>query len=288
MLFFVSGITGHVGGAAARRLLAEGHSVRTLARTPQKAAEWSQKGVDVRQGDLNDSVAVADALEGVDGAFVMLPPWVTPAPGYPESTSILSSLLEALSKVTPARVVALSSIGAEKTSGLGLITPAHLMEQALSELPVPVAFIRAGSFFENYAGSLAGAAATGVFYTFYAPPERSIPMIATEDIGNEVAHLLTTDWSGKRIIELGSPLSGHDVANAIAEVLGKPVTAQAIPREHWAATLESFGLPHGSTWAYEEMLDGVNSGWIDFGVPGTERVAGTKPLAEVFRQVNQA
>ena len=182
----------------------------------------------------------------------------------------------------------LSSIGSDKTSGLGLITPAHLLEQALADLPVATAFIRAGSFFENYVGSLAGAAATGVFYTFYAPAERPVPMIATEDIGNEVAHLLATEWTGKRIIELGSPVTGIEVANAMGTALGKQVTTQAIPRDQWAATLESFGLPHGSTWAYEEMLDGVNSGWINFGVPGTEKVAGTKTVAEFFSEVNRA
>ncbi len=288
MKFFVAGITGHVGGAAAKRLLAEGHTIRTLARTPQKAAEWSQQGVDVREGDLNDSAAVAAALEGVDGAFVMLPPWVTPAPGFPESTSIIASLREAIGKVRPARVVMLSSIGSDKTSGLGLITPAYLLERALADLPVATAFVRAGSFFENYVGSLAGAAATGVFYTFYAPAERPVPMIATEDIGNEVAHLLATEWTGKRIIELGSPVTGIEVANAMGTALGKQVTTQAIPRDQWAATLESFGLPHGSTWAYEEMLDGVNSGWINFGVPGTEKVAGTKTVAEFFSEVNRA
>jgi hypothetical protein len=30
------------------------------------------------------------------------------------------------------------------------------------------------------------------------------------------------------------------------------------------------------------MLDAFNSGWIDFGVPGTEPVAGTLTPAEVF------
>ena len=288
MLLFVSGITGHVGGAAARQLLQQGHTVRTLARNPQKAAEWSKQGVDVREGDSNDSSAIAAALEGVDGAFVMVPPVPAPAPGYPESKSIIASLREAIGQARPPRVVALSSIGSEKTSGLGLITATHLLEEALADLPVPTAFVRAGSFFENYAGSLAGAAATGVFYTFYAPPERSVPMIATEDIGNEIARLLTTDWTGKRIIELGSPLSGNDVADAMGKALGKPVTAQAIPREQWAATLESFGLPHGSTWAYEEMLDGVNSGWIDFGAPGTEPVAGTKTAAEFFQGISKS
>lgn len=288
MLFFVSGVTGNVGGAAALRLLQQGHTVRALVRNPQKASGLFDKGVEVLQGDANDSAAVAAALEGVDGAFVMVPPFAAPAPGYPESKAIIASLREALGKATPARVVALSSIGSDKTSGLGLITATHLLEQALADLPVPTAFVRAGSFFENYGGALAGAAATGIFHTFYGPADRTVPMIATEDIGNQIAGLLTGDWTGKRIVELGSPLSANDVAAAIGETLGKPVTAQVIPREHWAATLESFGLPHGSTWAYEEMLDGVNSGWIDFGAPGTEKVEGTKRISEFFRQLNQA
>jgi len=54
-LFFVSGITGHVGGAAARHLLEQGHAVRALARDPQKADAWADQGVDIRQGDFNDA-----------------------------------------------------------------------------------------------------------------------------------------------------------------------------------------------------------------------------------------
>ena len=196
--------------------------------------------------------------------------------------------VEAIGGAKPPRVVALSSIGSEKTSGLGLITGTHLLEQVLADLPMPTAFVRAGSFFENYAPSLAGAEATGIFHTFYAPVDMPVPMIATEDIGNEVARLLTGGWTGKKIIELGSPATAHDVANAMGEVLGKPVTAQIVPREQWAATFESFGFPHGSTWAYEEMLDGFNSGWIHFGVPGTEAVAATKTATEVFREVSKS
>jgi uncharacterized protein YbjT (DUF2867 family) len=94
-------------------------------------------------------------------------------------------------------------------------------------------------------------------------------MIATADIGKEVARLLVCGWSGKKIVELGSPIRPDDIARAMSEVLGQPVKAQAIPREHWAASLEAFGMAPGTTGLYEEMMDGFNSGWIDFGVPGT-------------------
>jgi hypothetical protein len=74
----------------------------------------------------------------------------------------------------------------------------------------------------------------------------------------------------------------------MSEVLGKPITAQAIPRERWATTIESFGIPQGSSWGYEEMLEAVNSGWIDFGVPGTESIPATTTSAQVFANAEQA
>ena len=286
-MFFVSGITGKVGGAAARQLLQEGKSVRGLARDPQKAVEWSQKGVDVRQGDWKDADAVADALKGVEGAFLMLPPFAAPKPGFPEAQPIIASYRQALAQTPPPRLVVLSSIGSQQTSGLGMITATHMLEVALADVPCPTAFVRPGSFLENYLFGLK-AAQNGTFPSYLVPTERAVPMVGTEDIGKEVARLLTGEgWNGKRIVELGSPTSPDDLARALSEVLGRPVQAQAIPRDKWAASLEAQGMPAGGTWAFEEMEDGFNSGWIGFGVAGTEPVAATLTPAQVFAQANK-
>lgn len=281
-MVFIAGITGRVGGAAAKQLLAQGHQVRSLVRNPEKSAVWAEQGVELHQGDWNDTAALTAALEGVEAAFVMVPPNFAPQPEFPESKAVIAAIGKALRQAQTPRVVALSSIGSEQTSDLGLITATHLLEQELAGLTVPTAFVRAGSFIENALGSLPTAADTGVFYSFYQPVDRPVPTIATADIGHEVATLLTGNWTGKKIIELGSPVTPNDTAAAMSEVLGKNVTAQAIPRERWSATIESFGLPPGSTWGYEEMLDSINSGWIDFGVPGTESVSATTSSAEVF------
>ena len=285
--FLVAGITGNVGGAAARRLLEEGHTVRTLARDRQKAAEWADKGVDIRQGDFLDPAAVAAALEGVAGAYLMMPPILVPSPDYPEARAVIASFQEALRRTPPPRLVLLSSIGSEQSSGLGNITTTHLMEEALYDLPFPTAFVRAGGFLENYLGGLGAASATGVYYSFFQPVDRAFPMIATADIGAEVARLLVGGWEGKKIVEIGSPVSANDLARAMGEALGRPVEAQAIPRDRWAATLETFGMAPGSTGLYEEMLDGFNTGWIAFGVPGAEPVAATITPAQFFAQAGR-
>jgi len=282
-MFLVTGITGHVGGATAENLLAKGHKVRALVRNPEKASAWAAKGVELVQGDFNDAAAIAAALQGVEGAYIMLPPNLAPQRGFPEAKAVIAAYVEALKRVPPPRLVLLSSIGSEKPHSLGFITALHLAEEALANFNFPIAFIRAGNFFENSIPLLPVAAQSGHFYTLYQPAERPIPSIATRDIGALAAQLLTgKSWTGRRIIELGSPYTPAQVAAAMAEVLGRPVAAQFVPREHWSATAESFGIPPGSTWALEEMIEGVNSGWITFGVSGTERVEATTTPQQVY------
>jgi NAD(P)-dependent dehydrogenase (short-subunit alcohol dehydrogenase family) len=69
----VIGITGKVGGATAEHLLAHGKELRALVRNREKAANWANQGVELVDGDWNDSAAIEQALKGVEGAFVMLP-----------------------------------------------------------------------------------------------------------------------------------------------------------------------------------------------------------------------
>jgi uncharacterized protein YbjT (DUF2867 family) len=285
-MFLVSGITGRVGGATARQLLSEGRKVRALVRDPQKAAEWATKGVDVRKGDFNDAAALADALKDLEGAYMMLPPMMAPAPGFPEAKAMIASYAEPLKKAPVPRLVALSSIGSEQTSKLGLITQTHLLEEALSEVAFPVAFVRAGGFIENLLPGLKAAEKSGVYDTFMTSTDLKVPTIATEDIGKQVARLLTGSWTGKKIVELGSPMSPDDFAGAMSKVLGRPVKARVIPREHWTASLEAMGIPKGRTVGFEEMEDGFNSGLIHFGVEGTEAVAATITPVEVFGKVH--
>jgi NAD(P)H dehydrogenase (quinone) len=283
-MYAVMGITGNVGGVVARSLLARGEKVRGIVRNPEKAAEWQRQGVELFKADYDDAEALAVAFSGVDGVFVMVPPNFAPAPGYVETKATLAVLHKALLKAQPPKAVYLSSIGAEQTSGLGLITSSHLLEQTLGDLPFPQAFLRAGWFLENSAGDVASARDEGRIQFQLYPLDRKFSLVATADIGKVGAETLTQSWKGARHIEVAGPVgtSPMEIAEAFADVLGRPVEAVAVPRDQWETLWVSQGMTEGRTAPRAEMVDGFNSGWIHFGVTGTEHVVGRTSLREVI------
>jgi len=217
-----------------------------------------------------------------------LPAVWAPSPDYKEAKGVIANYVEALTKAPPPRVVALSSMGANRTSGLGMITALSLLEQGFSNLTSPIAFVRAGGFFENFLYGLQ-VAQDGTLPVYYNPTNRKSTMVATNDIGAEVATILTGPaWSGQHLVELGSMVSADEVAEQLGEVLGLDVKAFAVPHAAWAEAFGQFGIPEGHTGPAEEMFKAVNAGWMDLGAEDTEHVAGTTSARDVFEAAQHA
>jgi dihydroflavonol-4-reductase len=69
MRALVTGATGKIGNAVARRLSERGDTVVALVRDPAKARELLPEGVELARGDVTDPASLRAAAEGIDGAF---------------------------------------------------------------------------------------------------------------------------------------------------------------------------------------------------------------------------
>jgi NAD(P)H dehydrogenase (quinone) len=286
-MYAVMGITGKVGSAVAENLLVQGEKIRAIVRNPDKAARWRDRGAEIAVADVDDPNALAAAFEGTDGVFLMVPPNFAPAPGFPETRKTLAAYRAALAKALPKKAVYLSSIGAEQNGGLGLISSSHLLEQTLGDLPIAHAFLRAGWFMENHAWDVTTAQSEGRMFSNLYPLDRKFSLVATADIGKAGADVLRQEWTGTRYIEVAGPeqYSPNDIAQALSSALGRAIEAVAVPRENWTEFFIGQGMPQGRTEPRAEMVDAFNSGWIHFGVAGTEHITGATSLTSVIARL---
>jgi NAD(P)H dehydrogenase (quinone) len=261
-MFAVTGITGKVGAAVARALLSADQSVRAVVRDRAKGAPWARLGCDIAVADMSDTQALTAAFEGTAGVFALLPPVFDPAPGFPEAIGLINSLRAALASAKPAKVVALSTVGADATQP-NLLNVLGRMEEVLGSLPLPVTFLRAAWFMENAAWDI-DSAKSGLIRSYLQPLDRAVPMISTDDVGATAAVLLQERWEGKRVVELEGPqrVSPNALAAGFAKVLGTPVRAEIVPRRQWESVFRAQGMKNPTPRM--QMIDGFNAGWIDF------------------------
>ncbi|MDB5331708.1 MAG: NmrA family transcriptional regulator, partial [Phycisphaerales bacterium] len=140
-MYAITGITGKVGGEVARTLSKAGHALRAVVRDPQKGAVWANLGCEVAVADMGDVAALTAAFSGARGVFVLLPPIFDPSPGFPETRATVAALRQALEQARPARVVCISTIGAQAKRE-NLLSQLSLMEQSLGDLSIPLTFLR--------------------------------------------------------------------------------------------------------------------------------------------------
>ena len=94
MRVLVTGATGKVGNAVARRLADRGDDVVALVRDVARARESLPPGARLVRGDITDLAAVREAAEGVDGVFNCMgiyEQWM-PDPGIFERVNSIGSL----------------------------------------------------------------------------------------------------------------------------------------------------------------------------------------------------
>ena len=65
MILIVTG-NSNLGSAVARRLLAEGHPVRALVRSPEKGAALRRLGAEIVVGDLREPASLSRACQGAE------------------------------------------------------------------------------------------------------------------------------------------------------------------------------------------------------------------------------
>jgi uncharacterized protein YbjT (DUF2867 family) len=281
-MYAITGVTGHVGAATARALLATGTPVRAVARDAEKARASIGHDVDVAVADFSDRTALAAALAGCRGAFVMLP--TIPAFTDTDHRRMADAIASAVAVSGVEHVVMLSSIGADLAAGNGPIRWLHHLENRLRETGAVLTAIRAPHFQEKVEDVLGAAAGAGVYPVFGDSADVPVPMAATRDIGAAAALALASPPSASEVVDLEAPsYTERQVAEKLGELLGTALDIVTIPRAGWLDAMVGAGVPPLLAAELAALYDADNSGLLQ--PRGDRRHRCTTELDETLRHV---
>ncbi|MBR3191607.1 NmrA family NAD(P)-binding protein [Bosea sp. (in: a-proteobacteria)] len=282
----IMGATGQTGGAALAAALAAGHAVRAIIREPSRATALADKGAVVAKADLDDVEALTAAFAGVEAAYVLNPVPHAAEDVFATAAKNGAAIAEAIRRAGVPHVVALSSSGAHRTEGTGIVRALHDFEQALRGVAPSLTFIRATEFMENWGSVLTVAAEHGILPSMRQPLDAAGDTVSAVDVGRQAAAELARRHAGERIVNLKGPAeySPEDAAQALGELLGKPVMAVATPREEWEPGLVAAGLSASHARELAGLYDAMNTGRVSFEDIGETR-RGSVTLKEALARL---
>jgi uncharacterized protein YbjT (DUF2867 family) len=281
-MYIVTGATGHTGSSVAKTLLEKGLPVRVIVRSREKGESFEKLGAEVAVADLQDAEALTEALQGGKGLYLMNPPSYQAEDQFAELEKIIAAFQGAIENSKLEKIVALSSFGSQLSSGTGNILTTYKLEQAFGNLEIPITFIRAGSFMENWNGVLESAKTQGVLPSFFQPLDRKIPQVAAADIGRVAAEAMLEKTTGKEVKELaGFWTSPEETAEIIGKILDREVKAVAVPEEQWLDIMKNYNSPKNAA-SMAEMFRGINSGHTKFETEN--QIAGKITVGDFMRE----
>ena len=262
--------------------------MRAVVRQSGRGEAARAAGAEVKVADVGDPVALARAFDGVEGAYIMLPPRTDAEDLVAAAQPAIAAIAQAVAEARVPHVVLLSAVGAQHATLVGPVRVNHDAERALRAVTPALTALRPPYFMENWQTALEGVAA-GELYSMIAL-DQSIPMIATEDIGRFAATALLEGARGHRVIELEGPreYSPRNVARALAELTGRRVEPVFVPNGAIVATLQSFGMSARTAEVFASCTKAIAVGRLTHEGKGPAPLRGKVEIEEVLRGLLQA
>lgn len=163
----------------------------------------------------------------------------------------------------------------------------HLFEERLLQLKMHKVFLRSAEHMEGWVPFIQVASATGVLPSLHHPVEAEFPIVSAPDVGPIAADLLRDASTGtvEQVVHVEGlrRYSANDVAAALSQLLGRSVTAQALPRSQWQESLEQ-RLSASAAKLVVDVYDAHNRGGLIDVEPNMGGVRhGTTELIDALR-----
>lgn len=230
----VVGATGLQGGAVVDHLRSGKYGpfdVYGLTRdaSSDAARALAERGVHVVEGDTTDRDAMAAAVDGMDGVFLVT---TFVENGVADEIRQGRTVVSAAAEAGVSHLVFSSVADADANTRLSHFESKRTIERFIRELDVPATVIRPVSFMQNFEGRTSDGVRNGLL-TVPIDEGVSLRLVDVDDIGAVVASAFETpDRYVGRTLELsGDALTVEELAAAFGRLLGRDVEGIHVPVE---------------------------------------------------------
>lgn len=278
--YAVTGASGHLGHRAVETLLAAGipaAEIVAVVRTPAKAADLAERGVDVRQADYSQPSTLPAALAGVRRVLLVS------ASELGNRVAEHSAVLDAARGAGVERLLYTSIANADTTKNP--LAPEHQgTEAAIRASGLAYTLLRNSWYLENYTGQLGQYTSTGQILGSAGTGRLSAAL--RNDFADAAAAALTRDEEGDAVYELGgASFDFTELAAAVTEATGTPVVYHDLPAAEYAKALEGFGVDPGTAAFVAALDESIARGELETTGDDLARLLGRPPtpLIEAIR-----
>jgi NAD(P)H dehydrogenase (quinone) len=279
MSIVITAATGQLGQLIISELLAAGvpaAGITAIARSKEKAADLTDKGVGLHIADYNQPDTFAGAFQPEDRVVLI------PTGDVGVRTPQNAAVIEAARAAGVAQLAYTGAFGGPDAD-FALTEDHRATEQLILESGLPYTFLRNGWYSEVYLTHLAGAVERGVIANGVAPDSR-IATAARADYAAAAAVVLSTDGHLNKAYELSGDTAWTfpQFADEVSRQSGKPVVHKHLSFEENKQGLIEVGLPEGFAEILADVDEAINRGRLA-GTPGDlARLIGrpTTPIAD--------
>jgi NAD(P)H dehydrogenase (quinone) len=283
MTTLVTGASGNLGRLVISGLLergAEPSSIVAGVRDLAKASDLSALGVRTAVVDYDRPDTIAAALEGVDAVLLISGSEVG------RRVAQHQAVIDAAAAAGVSKFVYTSAPKAP-TSTLVLAPEHKATEELIGASGLPAVILRNNWYTENYAGDLAQARETGTIAASVG--DGRVASASRRDFADAAAVVLLEDGHIGQAYELGGDVAWtfDELAEAVAEIVDRPVEYRPLSPEEHAAALQAAGLDAGTVGFVTALDAGIREGALADTDGTLSRLIGrpTTPLREGLRSV---
>ncbi|MDQ0190030.1 SDR family oxidoreductase [Alicyclobacillus cycloheptanicus] len=282
MKMMVTGATGKLGSKVVERLLQSvpASNIAVSVRQPEKAEGLRARGVDVRHGDFDHPETLTAAYAGIDRLLIIS------ADGDNDTRIRQHRAAVAAAKQAGVQFIAYTSIVNARESR-NFLAPTHrATEEAIVEAGIAYSFLRNNWYLENETSTIQAVMAGAPWIT--SAGTGKVGWALRQDYADAAAAVLAGTGHENTVYELSGPLlTQEELAAAVGEVIGKPVTVLQVDDETYAQRMKEAGVPDAVVPFLVGIQRDIREGTLEVESGDFAKVLGrpVTPIHEALRQI---